>query len=336
MANPGGQTPNHLIEQLAKSPFSFDFFRAVRLLQSVYPDHPCIGYSLSPAQDPVRFCQSPSLAFAPSTLEQVQQTTGEIPKLFVNFLGLFGPHAPMPLHITEYARERQRHFNDDTIVGFFNLFHHRLLSFFFRAWSANQKALDLDRADEQRYAVYLGSLFGIGMESLRERDSDWAKLYFTGRLACQTRNAEGLEAILEQYFEIKTEIQTFVGRWMDLPADSLCKLGESPQTGSVGLTTILGSHIWDCQLNFRIKLGPMKRVDYERMLPHGDAFKRLKYWVLNYCGEHFIWDIQLVLLADEVPEVSLGKAGRLGWTTWLKTKPFTEDAADLILNPPAE
>jgi type VI secretion system protein ImpH len=58
--------------------------------------------------------------------------------------------------------------------------------------------------------------------------------------------------------------------------------------------------------------------------------------VLNYCGQHFFWDVQLVLRADEVPEIHLGQAGRLGWTTWLKTKTFACDADDLILNPPPD
>ncbi len=56
--------------------------------------------------------------------------------------------------------------------------------------------------------------------------------------------------------------------------------------------------------------------------------------MLNYCGEHFFWDVQLVLAAAEVPATRLGAAGRLGWDTWLKTQPFTRDADDLILNPP--
>jgi len=39
-----------------------------------------------------------------------------------------------------------------------------------------------------------------------------------------------------------------------------------------------------------------------------------------------------VLAKEEIPGVQLGKAGQLGWTTWLKTKPFVRDAEDLILN----
>ncbi len=338
MDGTSGQTPDHLIEKIAKRPYEFDFLRAVRLLECQYPDRPRIGYSISPAQDPIRFGQNPSLRFASSMIDELRRTDANpVPRLFIHGLGLFGPNGPLPQHYTEYAHARQLHHGDQTFTAFLNVFHHRMMSLFYRAWAANQKPLDLDRPGEQHYAFYIGSFLGLGMESLQERDAvkDWAKLYFAGRLACQTRNAEGLEAILQDFFEIKAEIQTFVGRWMSLPSDSLCQLGDSPETGSLGLTTIVGSRIWECQLNFRIKMGPMNLADYERMLPHGDAFQRLKYWLLNYVGEHFFWDVQLVLEAGEVPDTCLGRAGRLGWTSWLKTKPFDRDADDLVLVPPS-
>jgi type VI secretion system protein ImpH len=336
MAGTGGQTPDTLIADLEKNPFGYDFFQAVRLLQSRFADKPRIGCSLSPAQDPIRFAQSPSLAFPPSTLEAVQASAAGVPKVLVNFFGLMGPNGPLPVHFTEYARERERHFGDRAIAAFINVFNHRLLSFFFRAWAASRKSVDLDRPEEQNFAVYVGSLFGMGLESLQHRDAvpDAAKLYFAGRLACQTRNAEGLEAILREYFEIPADVQTFTGRWLDVPPDSLCRLGDSPETGRLGLNTIVGSRLWDCQLSFRLRLGPMSLLDYERLLPCGAAFQRLKFWVLNYCGEHYFWDAQFVLRAAEVPEVVLGRSGRLGWTTWLKTKPLARDAADLILSPP--
>ena len=335
MASTSGPTPHSLIQDLAKRPFAYDFFRAIRLLQARHPEFPRLGYSQSPAQDPIRFAQPPSLAFAPSTLDHVRlDTPSSVPQLWVNFLGLFGPNGPLPLHLTEYARDRLRHHNDPTLIAFLNIFHHRIISLFFRAWADNQKALDLDRPEEQRFAVYLGSFFGIGLEALRHRDAvpDAAKLYFTGRLATPTRNAEGLAAIVEDFFGIRTELIPFVGRWLKLPPDCCCRLGESPQTGSLGSSAIVGARFWECQLNFRLKLGPMTLADFERLLPSGMAFERLHCWILNYTGQQFFWDVQLVLARQEVPQTSLGRFGRLGWTTWLKTQPFNQDADNLILS----
>jgi DNA-binding transcriptional LysR family regulator len=43
------------------------------------------------------------------------------------------------------------------------------------------------------------------------------------------------------------------------------------------------------------------------------------------------WTIGLVLRADQVPHLKLGRQGRLGWTTWLGRRPDENDAGDLTL-----
>jgi type VI secretion system protein ImpH len=333
------------MEQLAKTPYAFDFFVALRMLECAAPQLPRLGYSRSPAQDVVRLAQSPALDFAPSTIEKLEAKDAErAAVLFVRHFGLFGPNGPLPLCLTEYAADRLhgrygraegRSPSDPTMVAFCNVFHHRLLSFFYRAWADSRKACDYDRLDRQNWSAYIGSLIGLGMDSLRDGDDipDKAKLHYAGRLVQPTRNAEGLRAILQDFFGLQTEIQPFVGRWLDLPRDNQCKLGDPGGKRALGSSVIVGSRFWTCQLHFRIRMGPMRFHDYERMLPRGSSFKRLMSWVRNYCGEHHFWDLQLVLHRDEVPDTRLGVRGRLGWTTWLKTKPFDHHAEDLTLRP---
>jgi type VI secretion system protein ImpH len=336
MAGANGKTTDRLIEALATHPHAHDFFRAVRLIECSLRDHPRVGTSQSPAKDSIRFGQLPSLAFAPSTIQKIERdsVTNKI-RMMVNFFGLLGPNSPLPTHLTEYALERELHFRDRTFAAFLNVFNHRLISFFYRAWAVNQKALDLDRpGEDERFEEFIGAFFGFGVESLEHEDvvQGYAKLYFAGRLASKTRNAEGLEAILQEYFDIPSQLETFFGRWLSLPAEYLCRLGDSPATGTLGTTAIVGSRIWECEMSFRIRLGPMILVDYERMLPNGSSFKRLKSWVLNYCGEQFFWDAQLILRADQVPQTRLGLYGLLGWNTWLKTNEFSTPACGLILH----
>ncbi len=329
-------TTASVIERLRQDPYGFDFFAAVRLLQSRFPELPRIGHSWSLGHDPVRFAQTPALDFAPATLEAFQRKDTSRPLvLYSRHFGLLGPNGPLPLCYTEFARDRILHHGDATFAAFCNLFHHRLLSFFFRAWADAQKAVDFDRPADQHYAQFAASLIGLGMESLRERDSvpDRAKLYFAGRLVPQTRNAEGLEAIVQEFFAVPTRLQSYVGRWLDLPPSSICRLGVSRDAGSLGANVIVGSRFWTCQLHFRLRLGPLTLPQYERMLPTGSSFRRLCDWVRQYTGEQFSWDAQLVLARDEVPRTVLGKAGRLGWTTWLKSLPFAQDAENLVLQP---
>ncbi len=336
MATDDRKAATDLIAALAKDATRFDFFRAVRLLEAHHRDRPRIGTSIHPEDEPVRFGQQPSLAFARSTLDRFELGDEDRPhRLWVHFTGLFGPHSPLPLHITEFARDRQTNSRDHTLTAFLNLFHHRLLSLFYRAWAVNQKAVDLDRPADARFARYIGSFFGLGTPELRDRDAvpDWAKLFYSGRLASQTRNAEGLSAILRDFFAMPMQLLTFFGHWLRLPEHSVCRLGEAPETGTLGSSAVIGSRVWDCQLKFRIRIGPITFPELQRLLPGGETFRRLKAWVLGYSGEEFFWDVQVILQKEEVPQVQLGQMGQLGWTSWLRSAPSPRDAEDLILDP---
>jgi type VI secretion system protein ImpH len=336
METPARKTAFDLIEGLIANPTAYNFFRAVRLLEAQHADRPHLGTSLDVREDPVRFGQHPSLGFARSTIESFTPGgEGQSHRLFAHFMGLFGPNGPLPLHLTDYARDREANAKDETLTAFLNVFHHRMMSLFYRAWAVNQKAVDLDRKEEANFPRYIGSLFGLGIPELRHRDAipDWAKIYYSGWLASQTRNADGLEAILHDYFEMPVRILTFMGHWLRLPEHSLCRLGESPETGTLGSTAVVGSRVWDCQLKFRVRIGPVTLAQLQRLLPGTDTFVRLKCWVRTYSGDEHLWDLQVVLKKEEIPPIQLGGAGMLGWTTWLKSKPSERDAEDLILDP---
>jgi type VI secretion system protein ImpH len=129
------------------------------------------------------------------------------------------------------------------------------------------------------------------------------------------------------------EVLELVGQWLDVPEDCCCRLGESPETGSLGWTAIVGSRIWECQQRFRLRFGPMSLAEYERLLPGGQSLRRLIAWLKNYLADQLQWDVQLILKKEEVPPLKMGAVGRLGWTTWLTSRPLDHDADDLVLQP---
>jgi type VI secretion system protein ImpH len=324
-----------LYDALAAAPYEFDFFQALRRIDAVNPDKPRLGEALR-LVDPVRLGQLPSVIFAPSTLAEFHPPAeGRPARLLSYFFGLFGPSGALPIHLTEYARDRTRHHNDPTITRFLDLFHHRLLSLFYRAWAQARPTVSFDRPAADRFSVYLGSLFGLGLPSLRDRDGmpDHAKLHFTGRLSLQTRNTEGLRAIIADYFKLPTFIQEFMPEWIRLPRASLCMLGNDPGTGTLGSTATIGERIRVHHLKFRIHIGPLSLGEYERLLPSGFSLERLEPIVRNYIGDELSWDVNLILKRREVPGVQLGRSGRLGWTGWIGTRRKESDAADLILEP---
>jgi type VI secretion system protein ImpH len=326
-----------LTAALAQRPWAFDFYQALRLLECAFPEHPRLGRSARAAEDPVRLGQAPDLAFAPASLAGF--TPGgedEVARLSVLFFGLFGPNGPLPLHLTEYARERLRHKpSDATFARFADVFHHRMLSLFYRAWADARPAVNFDRPRTDRYAVYVGATFGMGLRSLRERDavSDLTKLHYAGTLACQTRHAEGLEGMLSDFFKIPVAIEQFVGRWIDLPRHGCWRLGESAETGTLGRTATVGARVWDRQQEFRIVAGPLSLADYRSLLPDHEPLARLAALVRGYVGDELAWKLNLVLQREEKPPLVLGGTGQLGWTTWLANRPMENDARDLLLDP---
>lgn len=328
-------------ERLMKEPWRFGFFSALRRIEAESPDRPRIGRSVHASEDPVRLGQEPSLAFAPATLAKAGPgKNGGAPWITVQFFGLMGPNGPLPLHVSEYARDRMKNHGDTTLVRFLDLFHHRLLSLFYRAWAQAQPAVSLDRPQEDRFGAFAGTVCGLGMPSLRDRDAlpDFAKLFFAGRLGCQAKNPEGLRRMIAEFFAMDCDIHEFSGQWLKLPSDALCRIGESPATGTLGQTAVAGSRIWDCRQRFRIVLGPLGAKAFERLLPgaRSGSMERLVALVRNYIGDELSFDVQLVLKKEEVPPLRLGGGGvgaRLGWTTWTTSRPPAEDVRDLVLNP---
>ena len=337
MANPDRTSadPVALFEALRRKPYAFHFFQALRRLECLCPDRPRLGKSVRLADDPVRLTQEPSLAFAPATLAAFDPGTEDRPpRLSEYFLGLFGPQGPLPLHLTEYARDRSRNHGDHTFAGFADIFHHRILCLFYRAWADAQPTVSFDRPETDRFNVYVGAPFGLGMPSLWNRDAapDLAKLHYAGRLVGQTRNPEGLQAILADFFNLPVTIENFVGHWLPLSETSRCRLGTSPTTGLLGVTAVIGERVWDCQYKFRIVIGPMPLREFQRFLPGSDSLRRLVAWVRNYVGDELLWDVNLILKREEVPPLKLGEETQLGWTTWLTSQPLGRDADDLKLD----
>jgi type VI secretion system protein ImpH len=333
------RAPPHALaffEALQAKPYAFDFFQALRRIDALNQGRPRLGESARLADDAVRLAQVPELIFAPSTIASFEPgRDGKPPRLASYFFGIFGPAGALPLHLTEYARDRIRNAGDPTFARFVDVFHHRMLSLYYRAWAAAQPTVNFDRPGADRFGAYVGSLFGLGLPGLRDRDAmpDLAKLHFAGRLAHQTRNAEGLRAIIADYFKLPVEIEQFVGDWVRLPHQSLCMLGRTPDTGTLGSTASIGERIHVYHHKFRILFGPIGFADYARLLPGGMSLKRLVPIVRNYVGDEFSWDVNLILLQEEVPKLRLGQAGRLGWTSWLGTRRSERNADDLLLNP---
>ena len=319
MADATGPTGEHLswLDALTHEPRAFDFHVALRRIESVASGAPRLGEALRPSEENVRLAQVPSLAFEPTAVTHFKPGENSGPgRLAVGFFGMWGPTGPLPIHLTEYARDRARQIGDRTLTAFVDVFHHRMLLLFHRAWTQTQPTAMLDRPEIDHFGTYLGSFFGLGFEGTRGRDPfpDRAKLHYAGRFASASRNAEGLRQIIADYFDLPVRVEEFVGEWLPLSTESRWHLG-LPDSSTLGRSTIVGKRVWSRSDRFRIVLGPLARSDFARLLPGGPEMAVLQALVRLYTNDEWGWDVRLNLGEREVEPMRLAHGARLGWTS---------------------
>lgn len=331
-----------LFDEIDRDAAKFDLFQALRRVENVFIDKPRLGDAMRPGEEPIRFAQEPSLIFAPSPIAGLdRKNTARPPRLVQRVFGFMGPNGALPIHLTEYARERLLYDNDPTFVRFLDTLLHRFGLFFYRAWARAQPVVGLDRPADATIVRHVGALIGVVEKSARERDElgDFPKLFFAGRLARSVRDADGLEAWLSLQFGVVVNVAQFQGHWMPLGYDERSRLMRDGQS-AVGRGAVLGRTVWDVQHKFRIVIGPLRWERFSSLLPGGHALEQLKALVRQYVGFEFAWDLRLILRREDVPSWTLhgqrdGRVGRLGRTAWLnggKAFSRTRDAEDLVMN----
>lgn len=335
-AAPADDPLQHLLQALQERPGRFDLFQALRRIEAAQPGLPRLGDALRPGDEPVRFASEPALNFPPAAITRLERHAGQPPRLVQRVLSLFGPNGALPIHLTEYARERALHHGDRSFAAFADLLLHRFGLFFYRAWARAQAVVDLDRGSEARLVRHAGALIGLAEASQRERDAlgDFPKLFFAGRLARQARDADGLQSWISLHFGVPVLVQQFAGHWMPLEADEQTRLVRFDAAG-LGRGAVLGRQVWDVQHKFRIVIGPLEWEAFQGLLPGSNGLQALQAMVRQFVGFEFTWDVQLRLLPEAVPVWPLGRrpgVGRLGRSSWLHASRPRTRADQLVMN----
>jgi type VI secretion system protein ImpH len=357
---------------LREEPYRFSFFQAVRILERLNPQCAPVGSEGPPADEFVRFRAHASLAFPASEIHDFTppRADGQPAEMIVAFMGLTGPSGALPRGYTELILERAR-LKDRTLRDFLDLFNHRLISLFHRAWEKNRFWLAYERAEiELRREIAAGprqvrsyvlqgrsrrdvlsqsmlDLGGLGFPALRyratTRDSlsrrtdidDEALRFYAGLLAQQHRSAAGLRGLLEDYFGAPVEILQFSGQWLALEPEDQSRFAFRSEA-RLGVNLVVGERFWDMQGKFRIRLGPLTYAQFRDFLPSGTAFRALGHLARLYAGRQFDIDVQLSLKAAEAPgfQLTAGDGARLGWNTWVFCEQFSHDVDDAVLEIP--
>lgn len=322
-----------LQELMQAEPHGFRFFQMVRLIEKLHPERKPVGIFVSPSEEVVRFTATPSLTFPASELGSYIPQEDSPSSLEVNFMGLNVINGPMPRTYTETLLERKRN-KDQATLEFFDLFNHRVVSLFYRAWTRYRFFIAYEKAQggEDEITERLYDLVGLGAPELRHRLAipDECSIYYSGFLSQQVRTVEGLRQILEDYFQVHVEIRQFTGTWVRLPIEQRTILRDSETlTECLGVGTVVGDEIWDQEGTMTVRLGPMTLTQYRQFLPGSRGQAELQAWLKFFSRRSFDFVVQLVLAREEVPQTELKATpmlpSRLGYESWLKVKPMRRD-----------
>lgn len=327
-----------LDQKLFEEPYRFEFFQAVRLLEKIRSDQKAVGKDAMPHDEIVRFRSHVSFDFPASEIYKLEESVDELNdekklEMFINFMGMVGMSGVMPLPYTEMVAARAR-YKDTAMWAFMDMFTHRMVSMFFRAWEKYRFPIGYERGEDQ-FTSYLFDFVGLGTKGMRGRMSleDESLLPYSGLIAQKPHSANALENILSDYYGVKAKTLQFFGQWLDLDKESYTKLGVANST--LSRTAIIGTRIWEQQSKFRLILGAMSFKKFQAFLPNGSAHESLKSIVRFMTGLEFDFDLRLVLKAAQVPSCILTTRAKrrpmLGWSSWLKTEPFREDDDQVIL-----
>lgn len=336
----------------------FDFYQAVRVLEGWVkqqrrdagePDVQPPATTADPDDEPVRFSSEVTFSFSPSDLVRVEMDPrdGGTPRLHVSFLGLAGARGPLPHFYADLLRRRRRR-GDHGMAAFLDIFNHRLVSLLYRLRQQHHPTLHTGAPDEHPFANFLLSFGGAGTpaarkaidgatvraggqehEGLRTRDL----ILYAGMLWHRDRSMVGLERLLTHFFGFEFRGEELRGGWLRLADEERTALSVRERNNRLGVTAIAGQRVANPQAGFELSVGPLPWDDFVSFLPYGGSFVALEQLVRYYVRGALDFYLSVSVQAEEVfpnrPALSAKDGPRLGWTSWLMTRPLKGEPAKI-------
>ncbi len=335
MAPQERQSGPPLIERLVNEFYGFSFYKAVHLLESLFPEKKRLGETPTPALEPVRFAVKPGFHFPPSDIGGVQQDgEGKRFKMEVAFMGLVGPSGVLPQWINELAIQRNRN-KDFSFTEFLDIFHHRLITLFYLAWKRHRFPENYLPGARDRLSRYMLCLIGLGTHGLTDHFNFPLEslIFYSGLLSRPSPCVAAIESTVRYFSGTAVQVHQFINRLVPIDIEDQTQLGSA--NGSLGVNAVCGSHAWESQTKFRVDIGPLRYRHFLQFIPSGKMLRPVFSLVRFMVGVEYEFDIGILLKRQEVPTCVLGmespESPRLGWSTWVKHPDFTHQEDPLVV-----
>ncbi|MEH8017667.1 type VI secretion system baseplate subunit TssG [Rheinheimera muenzenbergensis] len=312
------------LDELKQQPSAFDFYQAVysveRQFSSAQKRWYGVGRDGFPAQELVRFKAVQHLGFPGQPVTKVVprnngvstdkggEHSGTAVDMHISFIGLTGPSGVMPQHYSEMVLQRLKQ-RDKTMRDFFDLFNHRLVSLYYRAWEKYRFACqyEMHSDDQDSFSLVLSRLSGARQT---------LGLYYAGAFSAQQRSAQQLKQLLADLLHTQVEIIPLQGRWLSLQRNEQSALAQRTalqgQHVRLGQSAMLGSRVWDVSSAIELQLA-VKPGEAEQLLPGSYQYSLLQTVLADFLPAAVQVRLTLTGQQQDFPTASLsGRQTRLG------------------------
>lgn len=331
MSLPQWIPPYSVIGRLLREPYRFEFIQAIRLLDGWLGRH-----------DPqrltsrIRFRNRTTLGFAPSEIEAIEleeatnaeSSGGKLRTVTITpaILSLLGSTGELPYAASYRLLETQRTGRMDSAHAFYDMLFQRSIELFYQARSSTRIFRNTVHSGQDLLLTRQLAIAGIvpvssSYDEKRGIQTEAATRY-AAALQQHATSTITLQTILADYFDLPIEVLQFVPDRYPLRDDERSHLGQRNRT--VGKNLILGTHIPNFQRRIRLRIGPLKRDQYEQLLPDGAGLKTLEGFISCFQLGPLKLEILLFLHREEACQVRLGKT-RLNFGDHLGDKPRGPD-----------
>lgn len=300
------------IAKLIDSPSEYDFYQAVytieRQLAAGKDQQRKVGHDSIPKNELIRFKSDQHLGFPGPSLNKVASRTSakheSVLDMHVSFMGVTGTNGALPQHYTELVLERVK-YKDTGMRDFFDLFNHRLLSLYYRAWEKYQFPIGFEKNSQNH-----PDSFSTVLNELTGSTNSLGKFY-AGIFNRKVRNVAGLRQILSHFTGCEIEIEQFQGKWLALAKSEQTQLGQRSQPegqfACLGVDASIGQKIWDISSSIKVVIKPDADSKINDYLNGGRTYQGVNQLISEYLGKSIQYKIQLEVKYEQIPVACLSK-----------------------------
>jgi type VI secretion system protein ImpH len=314
-------TDADLIAWLADDGKHFGFFQAVDVIERIARTAAPVGFTGPAAEEAIRFEHDPDLVFHPSDIKWIaprDERAGRPHTIIrTTFLGLFGSVSPLPVNMAEDVLAADAA-EQPSLRAFYDLFHHRLISLFFRTWQKNRlpsgHRVDMSDAFTRRVLSFVG--VDVAGALPRRSPPPFDLLGLAPLLARRVRTPHALSVMASRVLEgISVRVESFVLRRTALSPEQRVTLGV--RNTRLGVDTAIGGTVADRAGRFRVMMGPLSSEHFTAVSPGGRLYPALAALCDHFGGGTLEAEVEIEMSAEQVPRFRLGGGTRLGRSTRL-------------------